>query len=99
MDPAHRRSRSPPLVLAARRAMDPAPADSLSEEVVPDSIVVVPDSITPELQQPSPDSEMVPDSTPESQQPSPDSEMVPDSQQPSPDSIESKSNVAVVIVF
>ena len=54
--------------------MDPAPADSLSEEVVPDS--------TPESQQPSPDSEMVPDSievVPDSIEMVPDLEMVPDS--------------------
>ena len=57
--------------------MDPAPADSLSEEVVPDS--------TPESQQPSPDSEMVPDSievVPDSIAMVPDSEMVPDSLPP-----------------
>ena len=93
MDPARRRSRSllaSPLALAARLAMDPAPADSTSKELAPDymemakEVVVeedsgdvertpesfVPDpqiasdSVTPELQELAPDSEMVPDSLP-----------------------------------
>jgi len=93
MDPARRRSRSllaSPLALAARLAMDPAPADSTSEELAPDSMemakeVVVEedsgdvertpesfvpdpqiasDSVTPELQELTLDSEMVPDSLP-----------------------------------
>ena len=73
---ARRRSCSP-LALAARRAMDLVPADSLSEEVVPDS--------TSESQQPSSDSDMVPDSievVPDSIEMVPDSEMMPDSLPP-----------------